>query len=50
MILGGWRLVRVDLQQEVKTALFLSLLVYDAALMFIPRLMRTRTMATTSES
>jgi len=38
MLLGGWRLVAVDLHQESKTALFLSLLVFGAALMAMPRL------------
>jgi len=37
MILGGYRLVAHDLHEE-KTALFLSLLVYGAALMALPRL------------
>lgn len=37
MLLGAWRLVAVDLRQDEKTALFLSLLVYGAALMLLPR-------------
>jgi hypothetical protein len=40
MALGAWRLVAVDLRQEEKTALFLSLLVYGAALMLLPRAKR----------
>jgi hypothetical protein len=43
MLLGAWRLVMVDLHQEIKAALFLSLLIYGAALMILPRLMRTPT-------
>jgi hypothetical protein len=43
MLLGAWRLVMVDLHQEIKAALFLSLLIYGAALMVLPRLMRTPT-------
>jgi hypothetical protein len=40
MLLGAWRLATVDLHQEQKTALFLSLLVYGAALMWMPRAAR----------
>jgi hypothetical protein len=40
MLLGVWRLVMVDLHQERKTALFLSLLIYGAALIILPRLLR----------
>ncbi len=38
MALGAWRLVMVDLHQERKPALFLSLLVYGTALTLLPRL------------
>ena len=38
MILGGYRLLTQDLYEERKVALFLSLLVYGAALMVVPRL------------
>lgn len=40
MALGAWRLVMDDLHQERKAALFLSLLVYGAALMVVPRMRR----------
>lgn len=40
MLLGAWRLAMVDLHQEQKTALFLSLLVYGAALMAMPKMRR----------
>jgi hypothetical protein len=40
MLLGAWRLATVDLHQEQKTALILSLLVYGAALMLMPRVGR----------
>ena len=40
MILGGYRLLLIDLHQDRKVALFLSLLVYGAALMALPRLAR----------
>jgi hypothetical protein len=40
MLLGAWRLAMVDLHQEQKAALFLSLLVYGAALMLMPRVAR----------
>jgi hypothetical protein len=40
MLLGAWRLAMVDLHQEQKTALILSLLVYGAALMVMPRVGR----------
>jgi hypothetical protein len=43
MLLGAWRLVMVDLHQERKTALILSLLVYGAALMLMPRVGRKPT-------
>ncbi len=42
MLLGAWRLVAVDLRQDEKTALFLSLLVYGAALMLLPRMARAK--------
>ena len=41
MIAGGYRLVVEDLHQERKAALFLSLLLYGAALMALPRWHRT---------
>jgi hypothetical protein len=50
MLLGGWRLVTIDLQQDGKPALMLSLLVYGAALMLLPRMLRTRGPSTASES
>jgi len=40
MILGAWRLVAVDLREERTAALFLSLLLYGAALMILPRISR----------
>jgi hypothetical protein len=40
MIVGAYRLVVEDLHQDRKAALFLSLLVYGAALMALPRLHR----------
>jgi hypothetical protein len=42
MLLGGYRLLTDDLHQERKAALFLSLLLYGAALLAIPRLRRAR--------
>lgn len=42
MILGAYRLVMVDMGQDHKPALFLSLLVYGGALMALPRLARMR--------
>jgi hypothetical protein len=41
MIAGAYRLVMEDLHQDRKAALFLSLLLYGAALMLLPRLHRT---------
>jgi hypothetical protein len=41
MLLGAWRLVMVDLHQERTAALFLSLLIYGAALMVLPRVLRS---------
>ena len=38
MIAGAYRLVMEDLHQDRKAALFLSLLLYGAALMLLPRL------------
>jgi len=38
MILGGYRLLTQDLYEERKVTLFLSLLVYGAALTVVPRL------------
>src|SRR5271157_4771231 len=40
MIAGAYRLVMEDLHQDRKAALFLSLLLYGAALMLLPRLHR----------
>jgi hypothetical protein len=40
MLLGAWRLVMVDMHQERKAALFLSLLIYGATLMLLPRMRR----------
>jgi hypothetical protein len=40
MLLGAWRLATIDLHQEQKAALFLSLLVFGAALMMLPRVGR----------
>jgi hypothetical protein len=42
MLLGAYRLVAVDMHQDRKVALFLSLLLYGVALMAIPRLRRVR--------
>jgi hypothetical protein len=42
MLLGGYRLLSDDLRQDRKAALFLSLLVYGATLIALPRLRRTR--------
>ena len=42
MLLGGYRLLTDDLHQDRKTALFLSLLLYGAALIALPRLRRAR--------
>lgn len=42
MLLGAWRLITEDLHQDRKAALFLSLLVYGAALTALPRLVRAR--------
>jgi hypothetical protein len=39
-LLGGWRLVAADWQQEGKTAFLLSLLAYGATLIALPRLWR----------
>jgi hypothetical protein len=38
MLLSGWRLATVDLHQDRTAALFLSLLIYGAALMLLPRM------------
>lgn len=46
MALGAYRLVAVDLHRTTKAALFLSLLMYGAALILLPRL---RSSATTAE-
>jgi hypothetical protein len=43
MLVGGYRLLTDDLHQDRKAVLFLSLLLYGAALMALPRLRRTRT-------
>ena len=52
MALGAWRLVAVDLQQDHKGALFLSLLLYGAALIVLPKVARSapRAPLTASES
>jgi hypothetical protein len=42
MLLGAYRLLSDDLRQDRKTALFLSLLVYGATLIALPRLRRAR--------
>jgi hypothetical protein len=42
MLLGAYRLLFVDMHQDRKVALFLSLLLYGAALMAIPRLRRVK--------
>ena len=42
MILAAYRLLLVDLRQEIKAAVVLSLLVYGAALTLLPRLMQAR--------
>ena len=42
MLLGAYRLLLVDLRQEGKAALVLSLLAYGAALMLLPRWMQPR--------
>ena len=38
MVLGAYRLLTDDLHQDRKAALFLSLLIYGAALIVLPRL------------
>jgi hypothetical protein len=40
MLLGAWRLVAVDMHQDRKAALFLSLLLYGGALIVLPRALR----------
>lgn len=45
MLLGAYRLLAVDMHQDRKIVLFLSLLLYGAALMAIPRLARPRVSA-----
>jgi hypothetical protein len=40
MALGGYRMIGVDLRQDRTAALFLSLLLYGAGLMVLPRLVR----------
>lgn len=45
MLLGGYRLVAVQLGQDHKASLFLSLLLFGVALIAIPRLRRVRTTA-----
>jgi hypothetical protein len=42
MLLGGYRLLTDDLRQDRKSALFLSLLLYGAMLIVLPRLRRAR--------
>ena len=41
MVLGAWRLVMLDLHEDRKGALFLSLLLYGAVLTALPRLKRS---------
>jgi hypothetical protein len=43
MLLGGYRLLTDDLRQDRKAALFLSLLLYGAALIALPRIRRGQT-------
>ena len=43
MLLGAYRLLVIDLHHDRKVALFLSLLLYGASLMLIPRLRRPST-------
>lgn len=50
MIAGAYRLLMVDLHQDRTVALFLSLLVYGAALMALPRLVRARAIITVTGS
>jgi hypothetical protein len=50
MLLGGWRLVMVDMHQERKAALFLSLLVYGAALIMLPTLSTSSTRSPSSST
>jgi hypothetical protein len=38
MLMGAWRIVGIDLHQDRTTALFLSLLLYGAALILLPRI------------
>jgi hypothetical protein len=38
MLLGAWRVVGIDLHQDRTAALFLSLLLYGAALILLPRI------------
>ena len=40
MLLGAYRLLMVDLRQEHKAALVISLLVYGTALIALPKLYR----------
>jgi hypothetical protein len=42
MALGGYRMIGVDLRQDRTAALFLSLLLYGASLMVLPRLVREK--------
>jgi hypothetical protein len=48
MVLGAWRVVAIDLRQDRTTALFLSLLLYGAALILLPRII-TRGRSSSSE-
>ena len=50
MIAGAYRLVVEDLHQDRKVALFLSLLLYGAALMALPRLHRSDAISPTAGS
>jgi hypothetical protein len=42
MALGAWRVIAIDLHQDRTTALFLSLLLYGAALILLPRIAASR--------
>ena len=50
MVLGAYRMVAEDMHQEQKAASVISLLVYGAALMALPKLLRAQETVATSES
>jgi hypothetical protein len=50
MLLGAWRLVTVDLHQDRKAALFLSLLLYGATLIILPRILRAASVTAAESS